>query len=176
MFFFIPTSVALDKIQATKIRYLYLVILIILLFTGLFRNAIAQSGSALLDWAYDPDPVTDTLIIAERVNCTSELPDEIIRCLRNVDADALTLAYLQYAVKHNLIAIKKNLMLIREFFFNTLWDIFLWAYLSLSIVSNGFLIASIVYILKVHNVITVIYKNNDCWKYIKNMGNKVIKF
>ncbi|XP_065576029.1 carboxylesterase 4A-like [Artemia franciscana] len=64
---------------------------------GLFRNAIAQSGSALLDWAYDPDPVTDTLIIAERVNCTSELPDEIIRCLRNVDADALTLAYLQYA-------------------------------------------------------------------------------
>ncbi|XP_065576041.1 esterase FE4-like isoform X2 [Artemia franciscana] len=62
---------------------------------GLFKNAIAQSGSGLADWAYDKNPIPDTMILAQRVNCSLGTFEEIIQCLRNVDADVLTNAYLE---------------------------------------------------------------------------------
>jgi len=57
--------------------------------SGLFHAAIAQSGSSLCPWAIDENPLESSKKIAEFVQCPTESTSEMMKCLRNKDADAI---------------------------------------------------------------------------------------
>jgi len=56
---------------------------------GLFRGVIAHSGSMLADWALDRDARRHGLRIAELAGCPLEPENELVQCLRTVDAQTL---------------------------------------------------------------------------------------
>ena len=59
------------------------------MFLGLFRGVIAQSGSALADWALDRDGRRHGLRIAELAGCPVANQTELVHCLRTIDAPIL---------------------------------------------------------------------------------------
>jgi Carboxylesterase family len=59
------------------------------LLLGLFRGVIAQSGSALADWALDRDGRKHGLRIAELAGCPLANQTELVHCLRTIDAKIL---------------------------------------------------------------------------------------
>ena len=59
------------------------------MFLGLFQGVIAQSGSALADWALDRDGRRHGLRIAELAGCPVANQTELVHCLRTVDAPTL---------------------------------------------------------------------------------------
>jgi hypothetical protein len=67
---------------------------------GLFKRAIAPSGSVLAEWALDRDGrgKAASLKIAEIAGCPLEPYQDLLTCVQNVDAKVLTQAYLTYAV------------------------------------------------------------------------------
>ncbi|XP_046395467.1 juvenile hormone esterase-like [Ischnura elegans] len=72
---------------------------------GLFTHVIAESGSALSDWAIDLTPEYHSINIAEEAGCNVYGSDgkhnitEITLCLQTVDAMKLTRAYQTYKYK-----------------------------------------------------------------------------
>lgn len=66
--------------------------------TGLFRGAIAESGSILTDWAIDRDQITSGRKISEYAGCPLEPYHELVDCLRNVDVKTLMDAQGRYSV------------------------------------------------------------------------------
>lgn len=52
--------------------------------SGLFHRAIAQSGSAHNNWAFEHDPATVGREYASRLNCEGD-DESILGCLRSVD-------------------------------------------------------------------------------------------
>ncbi|XP_037075338.1 carboxylesterase 1C-like [Pollicipes pollicipes] len=56
---------------------------------GLFHQAIAESGSALADWAYNDNPLLTSEQMADRINCTFRPFDQLLQCMRNVPAKDL---------------------------------------------------------------------------------------
>lgn len=61
---------------------------------GLFTKIIAQSGAALDEWSIDFNPVYNARGIAELADCDVSKPvDDIVQCLKDVDALKLTRAY-----------------------------------------------------------------------------------
>nr|XP_046172591.1 bile salt-activated lipase-like [Oncorhynchus gorbuscha] len=57
---------------------------------GLIRRAISQSGVALCPWAINTNPRAFAENVAEKVGCPKD--DQMMACLRLVDANVLTLA------------------------------------------------------------------------------------
>jgi carboxylesterase type B len=49
---------------------------------GLFHKVIAQSGSAISDWALDRKPFESSQVLAGMVGCPNATSAEIVRCLR----------------------------------------------------------------------------------------------
>ena len=50
---------------------------------GLFKRAIAQSGSPLASWAYQPNPQLNFEMFANRTGCYKEETSESLKCLRS---------------------------------------------------------------------------------------------
>lgn len=53
---------------------------------GLFQRVIAESGSPLCPWAFQPEPAKYTRRLADRLGCTDPDIDVAITCLQNLDA------------------------------------------------------------------------------------------
>ncbi|ODM87457.1 Esterase FE4 [Orchesella cincta] len=73
------------------------------LSTGLFHGGIAQSGSALSFWAYQPNPKENAVQLATYLNCSTmeENPSkitslEILDCLKNLSKEELNEAQFKY--------------------------------------------------------------------------------
>ena len=67
---------------------------------GLFRGAIAESGSILTDWAIDRDQITTGYTIAKYANCPLEPYDVLLQCLRTINPKELNEAQHRYSVKY----------------------------------------------------------------------------
>lgn len=67
---------------------------------GLFHRAIGESGSVLAEWALDRNGQgrVASLRIAEIAGCPLKPYEDLLNCVRNVDAGELTRAYGQYMV------------------------------------------------------------------------------
>lgn len=78
-------------------RFLWL----LLFQTGLFQRAIGESGSVLAEWALDRDGrgKEASLKIAEMSGCPVEPYEDLLTCVRNVDAAIITQAYQDYSVR-----------------------------------------------------------------------------
>ncbi|XP_043205627.1 carboxylesterase 1C-like [Amphibalanus amphitrite] len=55
---------------------------------GLFHAAIAESGSAVADWAYNSDPLVTGRALATKAGCPLEQP-ALLQCLRDMTAQQL---------------------------------------------------------------------------------------
>lgn len=67
---------------------------------GLFHRAIGESGSVLAEWAVDRDGrgKKASTRVAEIAGCPLEPYQDLLFCVRNMDARALTEAYKAYRV------------------------------------------------------------------------------
>ena len=65
---------------------------------GLFHRAIAQSGSALCDWAVERDPLSFAQSIAQSVGCTQSTTDTMVECLRTISSSSLLRAQSKFKV------------------------------------------------------------------------------
>lgn len=65
---------------------------------GLFHRAIAQSGSALCDWAVERDPLSFAQTIAQSVGCTQSTSDTMVECLRTISSSSLLRAQSKFKV------------------------------------------------------------------------------
>lgn len=74
---------------------------------GLFHRAIAQSGSALCDWAIERNPLRFSRDVAESVGCPSSPTLRMVECLRTISSSALLRA--QSKVKVSLSFISCNM-------------------------------------------------------------------
>ena len=63
---------------------------------GLFARGIGSSGSPLASWAFDTQPEENGREIASLAGCDFEDPNEIVTCLRGLDAVAITSAFSRY--------------------------------------------------------------------------------
>jgi len=63
---------------------------------GLFSAAIAQSGSALCDWAVERNPRKFATDIASSVGCPIDPSDRMVDCLRTISPTALLKAQAKY--------------------------------------------------------------------------------
>lgn len=55
---------------------------LLLLFSGLFQRAIAQSGTALSSWAVSFQPAKYARMLARKVGCNLEDTVELVTCLQ----------------------------------------------------------------------------------------------
>lgn len=53
---------------------------------GLFHRAISQSGNVLNAWLYSRYPKEQSQNLANRLGCPVEPSDEMVKCLKMVDA------------------------------------------------------------------------------------------
>ncbi|XP_059483901.1 cholinesterase 1-like [Neocloeon triangulifer] len=67
------------------------------LSSNLFNQFISQSGSALAYWATDLDPVRSAFQIGAFAGCNDTEINAFTECLKTVDAQTLSLAYLAHA-------------------------------------------------------------------------------
>ncbi len=51
---------------------------------GLFHRAIAQSGSALCDWAIERSPLIFAREVAQSVGCPTSRNSDLVECLRKI--------------------------------------------------------------------------------------------
>lgn len=68
------------------------------LILGLFKNAIAESGSMLADWAVDRNSSKHGYVIAELAGCPLEPYADLLHCLRSIDVRTLRDAQLYFSV------------------------------------------------------------------------------
>jgi len=66
---------------------------------GLFARGIGSSGSPLASWAFDHASDKSSIEVAEIAGCSQENPDEIIACLKNLDASDISGAHAIYQSK-----------------------------------------------------------------------------
>ncbi|CAG2103189.1 unnamed protein product [Medioppia subpectinata] len=59
---------------------------------GLFHRAIAQSGSALCEWALERSPLLFARQVAQTVGCPTSSTIDLVNCLRNTHFSALLTA------------------------------------------------------------------------------------
>lgn len=52
------------------------------IFLGLFHRAIAQSGSALCEWALEREPLQFAREVAQTVGCPTDNSIDLVECLR----------------------------------------------------------------------------------------------
>jgi len=66
--------------------------------TGLFHQAIGASGSAIASWAWDTQDTSEACSrqIAAIVGCTHTDSDQLVDCLRQVDAEDITAAFSEF--------------------------------------------------------------------------------
>ncbi|XP_058802832.1 carboxylic ester hydrolase-like [Phymastichus coffea] len=57
--------------------------------SGLFKNGISFSGTALSPWAFDPKPLQNAKRLAVIVNCTTKSSEKMVECLKKLSAQAL---------------------------------------------------------------------------------------
>jgi len=53
---------------------------------GLFHRAISQSGCVLNSWLYARYPKQQAQSLAKKVNCPTQSSQEMVKCLKNVNA------------------------------------------------------------------------------------------
>ena len=65
---------------------------------GLFSQAIGSSGSAIASWAFESQASSEASSrnIAARVGCEDKNPDDLVNCLRQVDAAEIASAFSSY--------------------------------------------------------------------------------
>lgn len=68
---------------------------------GLFHRAIAQSGSALCDWAIEKDPLSFAQGVAESVGCPNNSNERMVECLRTISASSLLRAQSKFKVSQS---------------------------------------------------------------------------
>lgn len=61
-------------------------------FSGLYRAAIAQSGSTLIGWSYHREYKQSALDLARKVNKSASTSADILKTLQNAPANALKLS------------------------------------------------------------------------------------
>ena len=71
---------------------------------GLFARGIGSSGSPLASWAFDHNPEKSSHEVAKIAGCNQENPDDVVACLRNLDASEISHAHGQYATNERLEA------------------------------------------------------------------------
>ena len=54
-----------------------------------YFRVIAESGSALAGWALDQQPEKHAKDIAGRVGCPTDILDDMVKCMKNVDYDEI---------------------------------------------------------------------------------------
>jgi len=67
-------------------------------FQGLFHRVISESGTMLVAWALDREPVKHGRRIAEIAGCPLEPYADLLNCLRTIDAQELTDAFNLFVV------------------------------------------------------------------------------
>ncbi|CAL8090407.1 unnamed protein product [Orchesella dallaii] len=65
---------------------------------GLFHKGISQSGSVLNTWLYSRYPKEQAKSLAERVNCPTATSDEMVKCLKHVDARDIVRTHIEMTV------------------------------------------------------------------------------
>jgi len=63
---------------------------------GLFHAVIAESGTMLLQWTYQPKPLQYAQSLAESVNCSSDNSSLMLSCLQNKTVEELYTAQLEF--------------------------------------------------------------------------------
>ncbi|KAF0290971.1 Carboxylesterase 1C [Amphibalanus amphitrite] len=71
---------------------------------GLFRAAIAESGSAVLDWAYNEEPLATGRDLATRAGCPLEPISQMLDCMRSLSAEEMVELGNQYAADERSVA------------------------------------------------------------------------
>lgn len=66
---------------------------------GLFHGAIAQSGSALCDWAIERNPLRFAQDVAETLGCPPNPSTKLVECLRTMSSSALLRAQSKFKVR-----------------------------------------------------------------------------
>lgn len=74
--------------------------MMILFDSGLFRGAIAQSGSALCHWAVASSTKPQALELAEKLGCVGETSAELAECLREQELQKLLVAQAEMTVSN----------------------------------------------------------------------------
>lgn len=84
-----PSNVTIfgESAGAVSIHYLVLSAMT----AGLFHKAIAQSGSALNPWAYQPNPNARAVALGERLGLTATTSEALIAAIRQLPANQLVL-------------------------------------------------------------------------------------
>ena len=92
-----PKKISLVGVSAggSSVQYHYLS----RMSTGLFRNGISFSGTALSPWGYSSEPVKAARRLAGVVGCPTEEPREMVECLRKKKAEELTEATRELLVR-----------------------------------------------------------------------------
>jgi len=62
--------------------------------SGLFHKALSQSGTALKPWALSSDPSRQAYNFGKKFNCPSNSSQELVSCLRGIDAKKLVQVHL----------------------------------------------------------------------------------
>lgn len=87
------------------------IICFIFTFSGLFRAAISNSGSALCNWAYQRNAVKTAYGIAEEIDSSfseNKTHEELLEFLTSVDADAIDKTGAKYHVGEMFLYNKCN--------------------------------------------------------------------
>lgn len=69
-----------------------------------FQRAIAQSGSALVGWAFDNEPAEHARQMAKKLGCPSEELDELVQCMKyEKSAEDIVNVHSEYIVSSKYI-------------------------------------------------------------------------
>ena len=64
-----------------------------------YFRVIAESGSALAGWALDQQPEKHAKDIAGRVGCPTDIMDDMVKCMKNVDYEEIVDVHTKYIVR-----------------------------------------------------------------------------
>ena len=65
----------------------------------IYFRVIAESGSALAGWALDQQPEKHAKDIAGRVGCPTDIMDDMVKCMKNVDYEEIVDVHTKYIVR-----------------------------------------------------------------------------
>jgi carboxylesterase type B len=69
------------------------------IYIGLFHRAISQSGNVLNAWLYSRYPKQQAKALAEKVSCPTESSQEMVKCLKNVNAKDIVSTHREMRVR-----------------------------------------------------------------------------
>lgn len=101
-----PNQVTVQGESAGSASALYM--LISPLAQGLFHRVVAMSGTPIQEWAIDRNPWDSAQRLGALLNCSSDTSQELVACLRDIDALLLSQAGLGVIVSHQKRDISKQ--------------------------------------------------------------------